>query len=135
MADLCFWLYLANSVLLIIHEIDSAYWKEWNLFGRLFGSGPDGRKLGLFLALHVPMLLLVQWGLVETFRGSFRGLVLSLALGGAGVFAFAVHTYFLKKGRPEFKAPVSIALLVVMLPVSLAQIAAAAWALAGGAGN
>ena len=52
MLDLCFWLYLANSVLLVIHEIDSAYWKEWNLFGRLFGSGSDGRKLGLFLALH-----------------------------------------------------------------------------------
>ena len=28
MADLLLWLYLANSVLLINHEIDSAYWKE-----------------------------------------------------------------------------------------------------------
>jgi hypothetical protein len=32
MADLLFWLYLVNSVLLINHEIDSAYWKEWDLF-------------------------------------------------------------------------------------------------------
>ena len=32
MADLLLWLYLANSVLLINHEIDSAYWKEWDLF-------------------------------------------------------------------------------------------------------
>jgi len=24
------WLYLANAVLLITHEIDSAYWKEWD---------------------------------------------------------------------------------------------------------
>jgi len=26
MADILFWLYLSNSVLLINHEIDSAYW-------------------------------------------------------------------------------------------------------------
>jgi len=25
-------LYLANTALLIAHEIDSAYWKEWELF-------------------------------------------------------------------------------------------------------
>ncbi|MHA1463081.1 MAG: DUF6713 family protein, partial [Candidatus Heimdallarchaeota archaeon] len=27
-----FWLYMVNAVLLILHEIDSAYWKEWELF-------------------------------------------------------------------------------------------------------
>ena len=30
--------YFVNSVLLIVHEIDSAYWEEWNLF-RLPGGG------------------------------------------------------------------------------------------------
>jgi hypothetical protein len=24
-----FWIYLINAILLINHEIDSAYWKEW----------------------------------------------------------------------------------------------------------
>jgi hypothetical protein len=38
MADLLFWLYLVNSVLLINHEIDSAYWKEWDLFRSYFLS-------------------------------------------------------------------------------------------------
>lgn len=32
MPDLLLWLYLTNAVLLINHEIDSAYWKEWDLF-------------------------------------------------------------------------------------------------------
>ena len=32
MEQLLLWLYLADAVLLITHEIDSAYWKEWNLF-------------------------------------------------------------------------------------------------------
>ncbi len=32
MEKFLFWIYLANAVLLINHEIDSAYWKEWDLF-------------------------------------------------------------------------------------------------------
>ena len=31
MKDILFWLYLVNSVLLINHEIESAYWHEWKL--------------------------------------------------------------------------------------------------------
>ena len=27
-----FWTYLADLTLLVVHEIDSAYWKEWELF-------------------------------------------------------------------------------------------------------
>ena len=57
MWDILFWFYLTNAVLLILHEIDSAYWKEWELF-RLPG-GVAG-----FLLVHVPILYLVLYGLV-----------------------------------------------------------------------
>jgi hypothetical protein len=30
--DALFWFYFMNAILLIVHEIDSAYWKEWELF-------------------------------------------------------------------------------------------------------
>ena len=30
---LLLWLYLLNAAVLITHEIDSAYWHEWDLFG------------------------------------------------------------------------------------------------------
>lgn len=36
-------LYLLNFALLFTHEIDSAYWKEWDLFGI-----PGGIKSFLF---------------------------------------------------------------------------------------
>lgn len=52
MSELLFWLYLTNSVLLIVHEMDSVYWKEWDLFG--LGGGVSG-----FLVLHFPLLFLV----------------------------------------------------------------------------
>ena len=114
MYNILFWLYLSNSVLLINHEIDSAYWKEWDLF-RLPGG------ISLFLLLHFPLLALVIYGLVLVSQHSFSGLLFSLALSLAGVFAFAVHMYFIRKGRPEFNAPVSLFILYSTLFVSLAQ--------------
>ncbi|MBS1251413.1 MAG: hypothetical protein MAG451_00446 [Anaerolineales bacterium] len=115
MRDVVFWLYLINAVTLIVHEIDSAYWKEWELF-RLPGG------LAGFLLLHFPLIFLVLYGLVLVDRGVLAGLVLSLLLGLGGIFAFSIHTYFIRRGREEFKAPVSLAILWITLIVSLAQL-------------
>ena len=116
MTDPLLWLYLANSVLLINHEIDSAYWKEWELF-----KLPGG--LTGFLLLHFPILLLILWGLILVYRHSSWGLIFSFVLCFGGLFAFAVHTYFLRKGRAEFNEPISKFILVAILLVSLAQLA------------
>lgn len=115
MYESLFWIYLTNSVLLITHEIDSAYWKEWKLFklpGNITG----------FLILHLPLLFLVLYGLVQVFQETLIGLIFSLFLGVSGLFAFTIHTIFLRKGRDEFKVPISIFLLVTILIVSLLQI-------------
>jgi hypothetical protein len=135
MRELCFWLYLVNSVLLICHEIDAAYWKEWRLLGWFFPEWSDGKHLAVFLLAHVPLLLLGQWGLIETWRGSPTGLIFSLGLGAVGIFACAAHAYFMKRGRPEFRAPVSIGLLTGSLVVSLAQVIVACLLLAGVGGG
>jgi hypothetical protein len=114
MAQLLFWLYLLNAILLINHEIDSAYWKEWELF-RLPG-GISG-----FLALHFPLLFIILYGLVLVGRHSPWGLVFSLLLCAGGLFAFSIHTYFMRRGRDEFKTPTSLFLLAATLVVSLFQ--------------
>ena len=114
MTGLLFWLYLVNAVLLINHEIDSAYWKEWELF-RLPGG------IGGFLLLHFPLLFLILYGLVLLDRGTAAGLALSLVLSLGGLFAYSIHTYFIRKGREEFKTPVSQIILVATLIVSLVQ--------------
>jgi hypothetical protein len=115
MADLLFWLYLVNTVLLINHEIDSAYWKEWELFN--IPCGLTG-----FLLLHFPLLLLILWGLILVSKHTFGGLIFSFMLCFGGIFAFAVHTYFLKKGREEFNTPISKFILAAILVVSVAQL-------------
>ena len=117
MADLLPWLYLANSVLLINHEINSAYWKEWELFNL-----PGG--LTGFLLLHFPLLLLILLGLILVYRHSSWGLIFSFALCFGGLFAFTVHTYFLGKGHTEFNKPISKFILVAILLVSLVQLTA-----------
>jgi hypothetical protein len=46
-----FWIYMINAILLISHEIDSAYWKEWELF-----KLPGG--IGVFWLHFVPLRVL-----------------------------------------------------------------------------
>ena len=115
MHDLLIWLYVSNAVLLIDHEIDSAYWKEWELF-RLPGG------IGGFLLLHVPLLLFILIGLVLVTRNLYSGLIFSSILCLGGIFACVIHTYFLKKGRTEFNNPLSKIILWLTLILSLIQL-------------
>jgi hypothetical protein len=115
MSDLLLWLYLTNAILLITHEIDSAYWKEWELF-KLPG-GITG-----FLLLHFPLLFIILYGLVLIVRHSVLGFIFSLILCFGGIFAFVIHTYFLKQGRREFNKPISKLILVLTLMVSITQL-------------
>ncbi len=112
MHNVIFWLYFTNAILLIVHEIDSAYWKEWDLF-RIPGG------INAFLVLHFPLLFFMLYGLVLVARNSYSGLIFSLVLSLGGIFAFAIHTYFIRKGRPEFKTPMSLTILAATLVVSV----------------
>jgi hypothetical protein len=115
MAELLFWLYLSNAVFLINHEMDSVYWKEWELF-KLPG-GITG-----FLLIHFPMLFFILYGLALVHEHSPAGLIFSLILCLGGIFAFTIHAYFIKKGRDEFKKPVSQFILFATLLVSVVQM-------------
>ncbi len=119
-----FWLYLTNAILLIIHEIDSAFWKEWELF-----KLPGG--LNGFLILHFPLLFLILYGLVLVSQQSSLGLIVSLILSAGGIFAFCIHTAFIRKGRPEFNTPISRFILTLMLGVSTVQAAVTIYIIAG----
>ena len=107
-------LYLLNLALLITHEIDSAFWKEWDLFG--MSGGIQG-----FLIVN---FLIILGGLI-----GFRNLIIdhksgyyfALVLAVTGVFAFCIHMYFIMAGHQEFTLFVSIAILIAALVVSLIQ--------------
>jgi uncharacterized membrane protein len=115
MTEVLFWIYLANAVVLVNHEIDSAYWKEWELF-RLPG-GITG-----FLILHFPILLLVLYGLVLVREHTRAGLVCSLILSCGGIFAFTIHTWYIRRGREEFTSGISRFILRATLILSVIQL-------------
>jgi len=109
-----FWLYFANIVLLMNHEIDAAYWNEWKLF-----KVPGG--INGFLLFHFVIIPPVLYGLVLVSQNDPLGLIFSLAVALIGVFTFGIHAFFIKKGQDEFNVPASLAILVATLVVSVIQ--------------
>ncbi len=116
MPQILLWIYLINAVLIIVHEIDSAYWKEWELF-KLPG------KINFFLFLHLFLVFVILLGIVLFSQNVLWGLILSLILSIAGIFAFSIHSWFIYKGHTQFKTPVSLSILIATLIVSLIQLA------------
>jgi hypothetical protein len=115
--DLLFWIYLVNAVILINHEIDSAYWQEWKLIHPNDQTGIKG-----FLIIHFPLLFIFLLGLVLVYDHKFPGMIISLILSACGLFAFFFHFYHLRKGKPEFNTVISKAMIVSTLIVSVFQI-------------
>jgi hypothetical protein len=115
MATILFWIYLINATLLITHEIDSAYWEEWRLFGI-----PGG--INTFLLLHLPILFFVLYGLILIYENTFAGLIFSFILAISGIFAFSIHTYFMRRGHDEFKTTISRLILFSTLIFSILQL-------------
>ncbi len=125
MPQLLLWVYIVNAVLLIDHEIESSYWREWELFGL------PGEIQG-FLLMHIPLLFVLLLGVEELCRGTAAGPILSLIFAAGGIFGFCIHTYFIRKGKPGFNLPASKILLWGMLFVSLIQAAISVSLLAKG---
>ena len=115
MVSMVVWVYILNSTLLIVHEIDSAYWKEWELF-RLPG------EIAGFLAIHLLLVGLIMYGLIEVFLGSSIGYYINGIVALSGVFAFSIHTYFIRQGNQQFKTTVSQMLLYAFLAASIMQL-------------
>lgn len=82
--------YMVNAMLLLLHEIESAYEREWEIL-KLPG------KITGFLILHVPIILLIFFGLIEIEKQSSIGWIIGLVLGISGIIPFIVHKVVVKK--------------------------------------
>jgi hypothetical protein len=49
-----------NIVLLILHEMDAIYWKEW----RIFGIDDDHQGRNGFLLVHIPLFMVLLFALI-----------------------------------------------------------------------
>lgn len=96
-------LYIVNATLLLLHEIESAYEKEWEIL-KLPG------KITGFLLLHIPIIILLFYGLIEIEKNSTIGLIFGIILGIGGVIPSIVHKVFFKT-PDQFNLPVSNAII------------------------
>lgn len=95
--------YALNAVILILHEIESAYWKEWEILGL-----PGG--MGGFVAMHLPLIAVLFWGAMEMVLGTRTGLWIALISGAAGLLPLLVHRVIVRKPG-TFNAPITSILL------------------------
>jgi hypothetical protein len=111
---------LANLAFLIVHEIDSAYWHEWAVFGL-----PGG--IQFFLVLHIPLMAVLFWGFWRVVLWTRGAKVFSFLLAFAGILAFSIHMILIMGGSQEFRLPVSQVVLWGTLLLSLSQLAVVGW--------
>jgi hypothetical protein len=116
-------LYVINASLLLLHEIESAYVKEWEIL-KLPG------KITGFLLLHIPILLLFFWGAIELGKQNTAGEIIALIVGFGGLIPFLVHKLLVKK-KGYFESAASNIIIYLNILAGLATAVLAALLLAG----
>jgi hypothetical protein len=84
--------YILNAAFLLLHEIESAYENEWDIL-KLPG------KITGFLILHIPIIFLLLYGLIEIEKQSSTGLIIGMITGVGGIIPFIVHKIVVKKAE------------------------------------
>ena len=85
-------LYMANATLLLLHEIESAYEREWEIL-KLPG------QIAGFLLMHIPIIFLVLYGLVEIDKQSTVGIIFGIIMGISGIIPFLVHKIIVRRAH------------------------------------
>ncbi|HDQ46285.1 MAG TPA: hypothetical protein ENN17_12445 [bacterium] len=82
--------YLLNATFLILHEIESAYEKEWEIL-KLPG------KVTGFLLMHIPIVLILLYGLLEIEKQTRAGFAIGILTGIGGLIPFLVHKIVVRR--------------------------------------
>lgn len=95
--------YILNATLLLLHEIESAYEREWEIL-RLPG------KITGFLLMHIPIVLVMFYGLIEIDKLSAPGMILGAILGLGGICPLLVHKILVRR-KEKFNLLISNAII------------------------
>lgn len=108
--------YFLTMMLLVLHQIDAAYWHEWEMFYL-----PGG--IQAYLAFNVVALALVFRGYKHVLQNGDRARFSARLCAGLGMLTFLIHAGFFIAGYAQFHLPLSIALIASCLISSLWQFA------------
>ena len=107
---------LLNLALAIGHQVDAAYWREWEMFGL-----PGG--IQLFAAINVLLFAGLLACLPPILARTPAGFYCSLGIAACSGVILPIHAGFALAGFDQFHLPVSIVLIVATFLVSAAQAA------------
>ncbi len=108
-------IYLTTMCILILHQIDAAYWKEWEMF--YLPGGIQGFLL--FNILAIPVILV---GYSQVIKHTNKAKVFSYICGFLGILTFLIHAVLTILGTDGFNLPLSIALIVLCLLFGIFQV-------------
>jgi len=106
--------YILNATLLLLHEIESAYEKEWEIL-KLPG------KITGFLLLHIPVILLLFWGLLEIHKQTSAGMIVGIIAGIGGLIPFVVHKILVKRDK-HFNRMISNVIMILNIITGIGTI-------------
>ncbi|MFZ3186322.1 MAG: DUF6713 family protein [Pseudomonas sp.] len=106
--------YFLTLCLLILHQIDAAFWREWEMFYL-----PGGVQFYLvFNILIIPVVLL---GYKHVVQSDAKAIVFAELCASLGVLIFVIHSGFALAGFEQFHLPLSMAIILLCLLSSLWQ--------------
>jgi hypothetical protein len=106
--------YILNATLLLLHEIESGYAREWEIL-KLPG------KITGFLLTHIPIILVLFYGLLEIQDQTQMGLVIGIIAGIGGAVPFVVHK-ILVKNKEHFNLAISNIIIYLNIVTGIGTI-------------
>jgi hypothetical protein len=106
-------IFTANFILLMLHEMDAVFWKEW----RKFGIKNDDIGRNVFVLAHIPIYLFLLTGLF--YSDFIYGRIVSILLSVFLIFHFGLHLKFYSQNY--FKENISFGIISAMLVISVFQ--------------
>jgi hypothetical protein len=82
--------YILSVTLLILHEIESGYEKEWEILKLPV-------KITGFLILHIPIIFILFYGLYSIIQYPQTKVIIAIIIGVAGFIPFLVHKIIFNK--------------------------------------
>ncbi len=108
-------IYIVTLTLLMTHQIDAAYWEEWEMF-----LIPGGIQFfDIFNLAIIPVLLL---GFKSVVLKNKSGYYYSCFLSLLGLLTFLIHSGFYLNKYSQFTLPISLTVIILCAVSAVIQL-------------
>lgn len=111
-------LYSATALSLVIHQVDAAFWHEWEMFA--VPGGIQG-----FLVFNAVAIGAILHGYRSVLLNTRHAKAWALCCGGLGIVTFLVHAGFALWDHKNFSLPLSVITIVACLVFGAALVTTA----------